>query len=304
MVERQIDELQSMKQSDPEAIVSELESNLAKIKRNKTMYYNEKQDKKWIKRYYEPITNHGDPIRLYRDLQKLVIKTHTDKKPYFISKDQYLYTWVDLQPNGRLTCIYSGKQRDPQEFIEEDFEVLEERFHRYKKLLHTDKYTNKEMSRKIRNISRQHRFNAEHVVPQSWYRGKEPMKGDLHHLFACEPICNRMRSNYPYDHFENLDAQNSCGTHIKNRFEPSYGKGVVARASLYFFLRYPKKITRKFQKQLDIPLLINWHKQYEVTDYEKHRNKAIYEIQGNRNPFIDFPEIVDEITIPDPRYKY
>ena len=30
-------------------------------------------------------------------------------------------------------------------------------------------------------------FNCEHVVPQSWFDKKEPMRGDLHHLFACDP---------------------------------------------------------------------------------------------------------------------
>jgi endonuclease I len=38
-------------------------------------------------------------------------------------------------------------------------------------------------------------------VPQSWYAKAEPMRGDLHHLFACEPRCNSFRSNIPYFDF-------------------------------------------------------------------------------------------------------
>jgi hypothetical protein len=29
-------------------------------------------------------------------------------------------------------------------------------------------------------------YNGEHVVPQSWFGNAEPMRGDLHRLFACE----------------------------------------------------------------------------------------------------------------------
>jgi endonuclease I len=41
--------------------------------------------------------------------------------------------------------------------------------------------------------------------------------------------------------------------------------------------------------------LLKWNRDFPVTVYEKHRNLAIYEIQGNRNPFIDFPELADII---------
>ncbi len=41
-------------------------------------------------------------------------------------------------------------------------------------------------------------YNCEHVVPQSWFNKRNPMKGDLHHLFACESRCNSFRSNIPY----------------------------------------------------------------------------------------------------------
>jgi deoxyribonuclease I len=42
-------------------------------------------------------------------------------------------------------------------------------------------------------------MNTEHIVPQSWFGAVEPMKGDLHHLFVCEPECNIARSNFPYE---------------------------------------------------------------------------------------------------------
>jgi endonuclease I len=37
--------------------------------------------------------------------------------------------------------------------------------------------------------------------------------------------------------------------------------------------------------------LLSWHGADPISEYERHRNAAIREAQGNRNPFIDFPEL-------------
>ncbi|MET3114373.1 endonuclease I [Pedobacter sp. CG_S7] len=44
-------------------------------------------------------------------------------------------------------------------------------------------------------------YNCEHVVCQSWFKKQEPMRGDLHHLFACEARCNLFHNNFPYHDF-------------------------------------------------------------------------------------------------------
>ena len=41
--------------------------------------------------------------------------------------------------------------------------------------------------------------------------------------------------------------------------------------------------------------LITWHANDPVDDFESDRNDSIYAYQGNRNPFIDFPEFVNSI---------
>lgn len=33
----------------------------------------------------------------------------------------------------------------------------------------------------------------------------------------------------------------------------------------------------------------------EVSEWEKHRNQELFNLQGNRNPFIDFPELASKI---------
>lgn len=303
LIQSQLNDLECMQSCNREDLIFELTKNQSKMKSKERLYYDQKQDELWKKHYYCNLTTNGTSAKLFLDLHQLITTTHKHKIPYYISKDQYLYTWVDLHPNGELKSIYSGEQKSAIRAIEEDFEIIQKRFKGYRKLLENNRLSTKDLNRQATNISKQYRFNSEHVVPQSWFKWNEPMKGDLHHLFACEPKCNNVRSNFPYFDF-NLYAEidskcfkDYCGTYETGRFEPENGKGVVARASLYFIIRYPGKMIKKFRKRMNFDLFQKWHLQYPVTIYEKHRNQAIFEIQGNRNPFIGIPELVEKLHL-------
>ena len=142
-------------------------------------------------------------------------------------------------------------------------------------------------------------FNCEHVVPQSWFAGKEPMRGDLHHLFACESGCNSFRGNFPYfDFAEDEEAQREeCGRRETEGFEPAAGKGPASRGTLYFLLRYPG-LVGDAERELTaerLELLLAWHEEDPVSLYERHRNAAIAELQGDRNPLIDHPEWAERL---------
>ncbi|MEH7887192.1 endonuclease [Bacillus sp. JJ1609] len=241
-------------------------------------YYDCFLDTSRSKEYYSLID--FEAIHLEEMLHMHLAATHTVLLKY--SPHQYVYPWVDLQEDGQLKSLYSGQQLDPLKMIEDDL--------RQYKLLQEGRFSGTEGLI----------YNCEHVVPQSWFDGDEPMRGDLHHLFACEPSCNRMRSNFPFYDFESYAPEftanvirTGCGMAENQKFEPEYGKGVVARAVFYFSLRYKGVISLK--DRMDSRLLLKWHEAQPVTRYEKHRNAAIQELQGNRNPFIDFPEEAEKM---------
>ncbi|TYR81498.1 endonuclease I [Priestia megaterium] len=241
--------------------------------RNNRSYYEEQKDKEFQQTYYKGISFDKSSVHA------LLEETHHTKLSY--SPHQYVYPWVDLQENGELKSLYSGKGMDPLAVIEEDIRTLE----------------NIERGN-VESLSDNIKLNCEHVVPQSWFKKQQPMRGDLHHLFACEPTCNSSRGNDPYYDFDDytpdrtLGIKQGCGKSDNGKFEPEYGKGIVARATLYFLIRYEGIIDHKLA---DLPLLLEWHHQFPVSLYEKHRNMAIFELQGNRNPFIDFPEKAEMI---------
>ena len=67
---------------------------------------------------------------------------------------------------------------------------------------------------------------------------------------------------------------------------------VTFAATLYFLLRYPGQVNDVAGELEEgrLPVLLGWHNDHPVTEHERHRNAAIFEKQGNRNPLIDFPE--------------
>ena len=123
------------------------------------------------------------------------------------------------------------------------------------------------------------------------------MRGDIHHLFACESGCNSFRGNRAYFSFSEEAVRTDCGESGDNKFEPGAGRGAVARATFYFLVRYPGRIDPSEMQADRLKVLLRWHKQDGVTEWERHRNQSIFAIQGNRNPFIDFPEWADKVNL-------
>ncbi len=262
-------------------------------------YYNQKEDETHRKLYYRNIKIRGkNGNEMYKALSELVQLTHTQKVRY--SPARYVYSWVDWQPNKKLRSIYSWKEFTPEELIEEDIsnEMKLENFSR--SLMKEKGRSEVEFEKELDLLEASLMYNCEHVVPQSWFGKKEPMRGDLHHLFTCEGACNSFRNKIPYYDFPDFEeaVRTDCGKREKNKFEPENGKGEVARATLYFLLRYPGQINANANEYTParIQTLLNWHSAYKITLHERHRNAAIFAIQGNRNPLIDYPQWAKKIN--------
>lgn len=277
-----------------------LEENKKRVE-NEREYFDEEKDKRIINIYYQNICfDKVNQKELFIQLNELVTNTHDNQLPYDTETRNYLYSWADLHIDGNLKSIYSGEIMDPKQVISEDYKADRKRKEAFDKLLKSGEKYDAVIRQTIASIESQIMYNCEHVVPQSWFNKDNPMRGDLHHLFTCEIKCNSTRSNYPYYDFPDYSPKmeintikTKCGKYEDNQFEPESGKGNVARATLYFLLRYPSEISQYSSE--DIKLLLKWHKDYKVSIYEKHRNKAIFEIQKNRNPLIDYPQYADKI---------
>jgi endonuclease I len=276
---------------------AELRKALEELERATTRrYYDEEADARKRDHYYRQIPAEGD---LYDALGELVRSTHTTELRY--RPATYVYPWVDLQEEGGkmvLKSVYSGRSFDPRELIEEDFRIEVER-ERMREVLAREMSIHALGVEQLDLLEATLPYNCEHVVPQSWFNKREPMRGDLHHLFACETGCNSFRGNIPYYDFPDFEeaVREACGKREELKFEPSFGKGAVARATLYFLLRYPGEINRTNKEYTEgrIATLVEWHRKFPVSRYERHRNAAINEMQGNRNPLIDHPEWANRI---------
>lgn len=144
--------------------------------------------------------------------------------------------------------------------------------------------------------------NIEHTWPQSNFSKRfdnETQKSDLHHLFPTDAGLNSVRSSHIFGEVDKdltrLDCPSRFGLGSAGTdevFEPPQShKGNVARALFYFSVRYEKSIGKDEEK-----ILRKWHREDPVDQEEALRNEEIFKLQKNRNPFIDFPDLVDRVT--------
>ena len=155
-------------------------------------------------------------------------------------------------------------------------------------------------------------LNAEHTWPQSLGADNDPPESDLHHLFAADETANNRRSNNPFGNVVSDTTwvsplvttpaeQSVLGRDSQNRvvFEPRDSKkGDIARAILYFYVRYNYQRPSGFSLanfNIEEATLLEWARQDPPDEYERARHNLVYRAQGNRNPFIDRPDFLDAV---------
>lgn len=162
-------------------------------------------------------------------------------------------------------------------------------------------------------------WNKEHVCCQSWL-GSGPMVSDLFNVYPTDARINNLRSNYPYGIVSSfsgfskdpekhgLGKLGSSVAGVGTVFEPdSRYKGDFARTFFYMVARYRSNIlnsgngSQMFSSSptnltsYALNFLLQWHRNDPVSEKEIDRNQAVYSIQKNRNPFIDYPDLVEYI---------
>lgn len=147
-------------------------------------------------------------------------------------------------------------------------------------------------------------WNREHIWPQSqgWFK-TSGAGADIHHLRPSNPSANSSRGNKPYSEISNRENYKKStnglfyGYSDNTYFEPrDEVKGDVARIIFYLLVRYPESDGYRITSVASsMDMLLKWNAQDPVDALEKNRNQKAYEIQGNRNPFIDNPDFANQI---------
>ncbi|MBQ7472515.1 MAG: endonuclease [Prevotella sp.] len=153
-------------------------------------------------------------------------------------------------------------------------------------------------------------YNKEHSVPQSWFNEASPMKSDVVHVIPTDGYVNNRRGNDPFGEVSNPTYQSNngysklgpCTTsgYSGTVFEPNDEiKGDIARIYFYMVTCYEDRCTSwgnvfansKYPGLVSwtLNMMLRWSAQDPVDSVENARNNAVQEVQGNRNPFVDYP---------------
>ena len=189
---------------------------------------------------------------------KTIISTGYRSLGYTSARDN-MYATIDNK-NGTVTCAYTGRQANFS----------------------------------TRSGANSAGFNCEHTWPQSFFNKNEPERSDIHHLFPTDASANSRRSNFPFNYVTSPTWQEGGSKLAGGRFEPrDEQKGRTARATLYFALRYSNYSNFLTNQET---VLREWHELFPPENDEKDRNEAIFSLQKNRNPFVDYPEFLERIS--------
>ena len=178
-------------------------------------------------------------------------------------------------------------------------------------------------------------YNREHSMPNSWFGGKVmPMYTDLFHMYPTDKVVNNKRGNNPFGETANPSWKSAndfsklgpCSVEGYSGvvFEPNDEyKGDFARTYFYMVTCYEEKLPNWYtsyaesQPTLDgntypglsdwqLKMLMKWAKNDPVSEKETNRNNAVFGIQNNRNPFIDYPGLEEYIwgSMTDVAFSY
>ena len=172
-------------------------------------------------------------------------------------------------------------------------------------------------------------MNKEHACPQSWWGkgSKSNCYSDLFNVMPSNSQANSAKSNYPLgvvksDKVTYQNERMKVGTSARSQyqgavFEPcDEDKGDFARVYFYVATMYDQspwqsntnvafnKESYPTVKSWILDLLLQWHREDPVSEWEVVRNERVYGRQKNRNPYIDYPQLVEYIWGDSTEYAF
>lgn len=188
-----------------------------------------------------------------------------------------------------------------------------------------DMYSNEiyliELDETARASFSRHKMQREHSVPKSWWKMNgsveyTPAYSDMWNLYPSNGPANQAKLNYPFGECDGSTFDNGVtkvgyptggyGGGASRVFEPADEyKGDFARALFYMASVYDDLnwVINYMYRQETYPtllpwassMLLQWARQDRVSQKEIDRNNLVEQYQGNRNPFVDFPELAEYI---------
>ena len=158
-------------------------------------------------------------------------------------------------------------------------------------------------------------MNIEHSFPKSWWGGTTVQAyKDLYNLMPCKKEINTTKSNYPMGIVVSGDKGNGWtkvgeGTDGKKYWEPAdpwkgdFARGYMYMATAYQDYNWSGNQALQILQQGAYPTLqkwaytlyIQWAKADKPDALEIKRNNDVAKIQGNRNPYVDFPNLMEYV---------
>lgn len=154
-------------------------------------------------------------------------------------------------------------------------------------------------------------WSKDHIWPKAFgFVDNYRMLADLHNIIPADPSKNAKRgAGLFYDAFLDRDAPQKEALAPAGHYD---SRGIVARACLYMAVRYQgengepalrivegRELVERFQPRIgSLRTLLYWHKIVAVSTEERRRVDRIMQLQGNRNPFVDHPELADKLFYP------
>lgn len=153
-------------------------------------------------------------------------------------------------------------------------------------------------------------YNREHSWPKSWWGGSQNAAySDIFQVMPSDGYVNGRRSAFPFGEVSSASYVSSEGNKVGSCrvgtcFEPTDRvKGLLARGALYIAVRYKGEfgccsndaVSGSNMKSWTTSLMLKWHADFPPQAWEIEFNERAFKEQGNRNPFIDYPQAAQQI---------